>query len=555
MLEFPRYLLDRHRILFTLLVVVLALGAFEYSFVRMLQAGWLSGLSSFVGEEADSSYAPEVWFALLTLILGTLIIVISIASQNTPNLIDFYTRDWWSLLYVWFIKLALIQCLVVQLSGFRMATWSPFLNTYVYLPICGFLVLPYIFYILRQTKTSTIIEKIHSQYVARLRHLSSPLFQESLQHPAVSSRYHKYFFDAFNQLDDLLNYSSLKEPKALAIARIGDAVWEYVCVKKNIHSAFREDSSVARSDVNFLTIQEQWKSIEESECVLEAKGLRVLTGAYARLVSQDEYDLASLTASQFVGIARAAARNRDLKLIEVIVVSFNTLMRFAIKHAVRQREIRNVYNLLFFFRQYVIETAVVDDGKSFHRTCEFLRTYAAEIYDHGNDIPSFKFLTDVCVSEMRAILVHLERNDWSPEEQEQVLEIMLEMDDLTQQPVTGWKRRLGVRTIQTGLALFYLTRRRARLAERIIEDILAPYREENLDGFTAEFSAVLMRIQAESATFWEDTDRGNLNIYHSPNLSAVPAFIEATLEVLLRRFPHADPSGLEALARDVGKQE
>jgi len=40
------------------------------------------------------SYAPEVWLSLLALVFGTLIIVISIASESTPKLIDLFVGDY-----------------------------------------------------------------------------------------------------------------------------------------------------------------------------------------------------------------------------------------------------------------------------------------------------------------------------------------------------------------------------------------------------------------------------------------------------------------------------
>ena len=53
----------------------------------------LSGVHPGGFAELDVGFAPEVWQALLGMVLGTLILVISIASQSIPKLIDFYMRD------------------------------------------------------------------------------------------------------------------------------------------------------------------------------------------------------------------------------------------------------------------------------------------------------------------------------------------------------------------------------------------------------------------------------------------------------------------------------
>ena len=53
----------------------------------------LSGVPPGGFAELDIGFAPEVWQALLGMVLGTLILVISIASQSIPKLIDLYMRD------------------------------------------------------------------------------------------------------------------------------------------------------------------------------------------------------------------------------------------------------------------------------------------------------------------------------------------------------------------------------------------------------------------------------------------------------------------------------
>ena len=53
----------------------------------------LSGVLPGGFAELDVGFAPEVWQALLGMVLGTLILVISIAAQSIPKLIDFYMRD------------------------------------------------------------------------------------------------------------------------------------------------------------------------------------------------------------------------------------------------------------------------------------------------------------------------------------------------------------------------------------------------------------------------------------------------------------------------------
>ena len=42
-------------------------------------------------------FAPEIWGGVLAMVLGTLIIVIAIAAESSPKLMDLFVKDWLSL--------------------------------------------------------------------------------------------------------------------------------------------------------------------------------------------------------------------------------------------------------------------------------------------------------------------------------------------------------------------------------------------------------------------------------------------------------------------------
>ena len=65
--------------------------------------------------DLDIGFAPEVWQALLGMVLGTLILVISIASQSIPKLIDLYMKDTISLLYIWLLIISGVHALIVKI--------------------------------------------------------------------------------------------------------------------------------------------------------------------------------------------------------------------------------------------------------------------------------------------------------------------------------------------------------------------------------------------------------------------------------------------------------
>ena len=108
---------ERYRTLLTFILILAVLGSIDILLLRMFPSSTaiVKHIVSLPKSQSFIDFAPEVWLALLSMVLGTLIIVISIASQSTPKLIDLYTRDQTSLLYIWFITLASAHSLWLQL--------------------------------------------------------------------------------------------------------------------------------------------------------------------------------------------------------------------------------------------------------------------------------------------------------------------------------------------------------------------------------------------------------------------------------------------------------
>src|SRR5882757_4037584 len=143
------------------IIVLLNLIAYPIS-LNMLDV-FGSGASSRIN---PISYAPEVWLSLLALVFGTLIIVISIASESTPKLFDLFVGDFKSRLFIWSITLSSLENILLQLIHTQQTVLFDnliFLNNYLLLPAFVILSIPYIFYILRYTKSSNVIDKLFAQ--------------------------------------------------------------------------------------------------------------------------------------------------------------------------------------------------------------------------------------------------------------------------------------------------------------------------------------------------------------------------------------------------------
>ena len=118
---------DRNRSIASLVGVVLLVTLCDILFDAVLFEPYKGVIAFFSGsfpegfEGVDMGFSAEVWQALLGMILGTLILVISIASQSIPKLIDLYMKDLPSLIYVWFLIVSGMHAILVNLT--RILIW------------------------------------------------------------------------------------------------------------------------------------------------------------------------------------------------------------------------------------------------------------------------------------------------------------------------------------------------------------------------------------------------------------------------------------------------
>ena len=236
-------------------------------------------------------FAPDVWLALLGLVLGMLIIVISIASQSTPKLIDLYLRDWISLFYVWFIVLSATHSVIVVLYNIEeVRPGSPVFNLYVLLNASILLTLPYVFYMLRYTKTSQVIKLITSINIGHINLISKPFFSSLFNDAKTVSKYQYELMESLNQLDNLLDYVAFKEPRAEVIRQISHCINEYVAHKSLISPEFFKITKAIREDISFRTmIENQFIELEQQQIFLEEKSFRLLGNAYILFLEKDNY--------------------------------------------------------------------------------------------------------------------------------------------------------------------------------------------------------------------------------------------------------------------------
>jgi hypothetical protein len=476
------------------------------------------------------SYA-EVWAAVLALVLGTLIIVISIASQSTPKLIDLYLRDWTSLFYVWFLTIAAAHNIYLQfVVGSHIASRqsSILLSTCILLPIAALLSVPYIYYILRYSKTSTVIEKIQGENLRRIAWLQYPSARRRMATERGVGEIQFALFESLNQLDDLLEYVSFKEPKGDIIRKIGTSLQEYVAIKQHLPLTFFKVSERVREDISFKTLIGQFEDLEQTQTIYEQKGFRLLSNAYMRLLESWDFDLSALCVFEITEVGRTAVQHNDDRLIDLILVRLNTILRIGIKHGVRNSEARNLYNALFHYSQFI--HVLVDSGNvdKANRACEYLKIYGSEIYRIGRENKSLAFLVDVIISEIKGILIHISEENWPLEQQARILGLMLQMDNMpgSERSDVESKKMIydHVRKLQIALALHYIRTGSETLSEMIIGDILDDFDVLGERLFRNSVDSACQFLRIATPKFWEDTDRGDGNIYYTPDKEYIEEF-------------------------------
>jgi len=525
--------------LFILFVVVISDIIFNiYLFVpytELIES--ISGVNPGGFEELDVGFAPEVWQALLGMILGTLILVISIASQSIPKLIDIYMKNVPSLLYIWFLIISGGHALIIKIYGEIGLVREPsrIFNTHFLLTTCSIIAFPYVFYILRQTKPTNIINRIYNTNMDQITALTSKRNRALAHIPDVVEHQQYTIFEALNQLDDILEFSSFKELKADIVHDMSMTLQNYIRLKKNIAPAFFNVSPKVRTDISFKTMVGQFGEMERNQSFYEQKCFRLLGNVYIRLLEHGEFDLSSMVAGEMETLGLAAIEEDNTELVDIIIIRFNTLLRFAIKHGVRNNEPRNLYNLGFYYGNFIkhlVEHKKIDHVK---RCFMYLRIYGVEIFKHGSNSPAMYFIVDVIATEMKKVLEQIYHDGWDVEIQNGMLGEMLQVDsppDFNKEDMArGVLINNGVRVLQFGLALFYQREGMNDFVDRIAKDVLDDLEVLGEATFSQVIEMTSNRLLFSGPTFWEDTDRGNLNIYYTSDQDQIDSFKQRLYEI------------------------
>ena len=546
----------RYRTFITFLVVLIGVLASDILFHVYFQSivNFLEGQFSIVlsdHESIDLGFAPEIWGGVLAMVLGTLIIVVAIAAESSPKLMDLFVKDWLSLTYVWFLIIASLHATVIMFYVEPLnRVSSVVLNTYVYLFIASIFTLPYIFYILLYSKTSNVVTTISGIIKSFIFNLKKPSIHSAMNNSIeVVEEYQKEIMGSLDQLDDLLAFTEFKETQTEIIRQISTIIQIYINEKPGFNPNFFHLTSTIRANATFRTYTDiQYQEMAETFTFYEIKVFRLLGNSYIKMIENDRFDIASLIPAELVDIGKTCIEMENNTIMDNVNIRFNTLFRFAMKHAYKNNEPRNLYNLSFHYSNMIQEYVTADRADMVKYCYDKFKFYANDIYKNAEGNPSLYFIVDTLTFELRKCQVLIHEKGWSNEDQMDLLKLILQLDkppgyskDGVDKGILGGNN--GTRRIQIGLALFYLSVGKRDFATAIAEDYLDDLTYFDEKSFKAIVNTQCFLLSIFGPTFWEDTDRGNLNIYFAPEKDQLDSFKELLFELMDKR--------LEALERDV----
>ncbi len=502
------------RAIFVFLSIVLAFVALHLS---LLGVKW--DFSEIFHRHIDSTsffieFAPEIWLTLLSLVLGTLIIVISIASQSNPKLIDYYIGDYPSLIFTCFITIAGIENIYLQLNlSIHSIFYNNiiFINAYLLMPIAIVNIIPYAFYILSYTKTSSLIETITKANKKAI----DRSFKKMNEKQAEAIQYN--LLETINQLDDQHGFVNFKEPKSDIIHSLGELLRYYIENKSRVNPHVLKVTKTVKHDISFKTLVDEFESIEQSGTFLEHKVFKVYSGIYLQLIDHGFHDLAALCSHELNLIGQMSFKTKNTKILELSFIQFNTFLRFGIKYASQHTDVRHVFNAVFHYTQMILFLVKNKQGEIVKQGCQYLTYYGKEIYKLSLTNPHFVFLIDSFASEIQKILIAMNQSGYNKEIQMQVLKIYG-----TIEPAIRNKKHLGrvknnnARSIKIALILFYLHKSETTFVNELIEDIADDLRYFDSEEVLEIIKSDCIFLKDSKPNFWEFSDRGDKNIYYTP---------------------------------------
>jgi hypothetical protein len=447
-------------------------------------------------------------------------------------------RDWISLFYIWFMILSTFHMIIIyDWRLFRLS--SHFLNVNIFLPVSSVFAFPYIFYILGYTKPENIIDKIFNSCIRDINQLVKRRDYVRTLSPLQVEEYQRRLFAALNQLDDILCFTQFKETKSVIIGNFRRILEVYINAKPHLPENIYAITPTMKSDISFRATAATFVGQERYDQFFEKKCFRMLGNSYKIFNEEDLYDLASLCASEMVSIGDSALQINDDEILNLIQIHLNTFFRLALKHALKINEPRNLYNLAYHYRLFLEKLVEGNRSKILIQGFYYLQFYGNEIYKNVAEALHLYFIIDIIVFEMKMILMTVYEKNFDRDVQRQLLLHFLQVD----KPPEMIDDEVGLvdhgkskaRWIQVSVGLYYMSRGEQEFVDMVIDDIMDDVAVMGERRFQNYFDRMFELMKHSDPTFWEDTDRGNINIYYTDNQEYIDSFRDQMHQKMLKQ--------------------
>ena len=482
-------------------------------------------------EEIDVGFAPILWLVFFTLILGSVTIVISFAAEKVPKLIDIYMTDLRSLSFVWLTIAFFVHSITIKLLSELQIDILPslILNYHLYLPLFMVIGFPFILLILYSTKTEKVIEHLLKNIHVVIQKLSKKGPRASLN-LSKQLQLQLLLFETTNQLIDLLVYVQYKEPKVQIIEGLGNQLKEYLVLKPKFPKSFFNVLPEIREDISFKTLMGQFEEMESNLTFYEQKNFRVIANAYKIFLDKGLFDISALCVEQIRLVGQSSIEVNQETVKDLVQIHLNTLLMIALKHGRSNNEPRNLFNLSFHYGQFVQSLIENRDSARVGKSYEHYVYYGKQIVDALIDAPGLALILDMIATEMQKGLIRMYELNWERDHYEKQLKLFLMLDNLQNRErdfaYNFFRNNPGIRLLQLGLALYFLEHDEKEWVHAIARDTIQDYEILGPELFHKTMNSIFSRLMLEGPSFWEDSDRGNINIYYTPYKEKINQFCE-----------------------------
>ncbi len=334
--------------------------------------------------QIDVGLLPEAWFGILILVFGSLIIVISVAAQNVPEIISIYFRSWISLFFLWLIIFSSIHAIIIN-SVDQVSYANMVLNIYFLLPTSLILSIPYVFKVLQSIRPMTVINELElyfNKLNIEFQQLSLAKIAES---EIIVSHYQSSIFEIINQLEDLFYYLKFPQPKRKILVVLCHIYREYIKNKKQFPNKFFLIGKEIESDICFVEAdREFFDKICREQVFFERKIFFALKLISTDILKHSDHSSLSALIREISFILDEAVFEKDFLNLDLIRRNLNDITHLIIDNAFRGNDLIIYLRTMGYQHSIILKYIKLINKKEDFYIFEFLELTLCEIYENSH---------------------------------------------------------------------------------------------------------------------------------------------------------------------------